>query len=204
MSGAKEQHKKSLDRRYTDMITSVMLAWQPTFLAFLPGTLTPLLRYSYKPFVVPEKVISFGIREIRTLLIKHPGLESATLGSLTPPSLLSSLLFITYVQALCFQAITHSFAQRASSILPVFSSLCTLSIVTGVVPPITLLQEHAAAAVVQFLQPRGRPDKVVPAQIEFAELAQGSQNFRNSRESVPPQIEVAQLPQLLERMRQRS
>jgi hypothetical protein len=38
--------KKSLDKRYTYMITSVMLARRITLLDPLPTTLTPLLRYS--------------------------------------------------------------------------------------------------------------------------------------------------------------
>jgi len=41
---------------------------------------------------------------------------------------------ITSLQPLQFQAITHSFAQRRSAILPVLNSFRTLSIATGVVP----------------------------------------------------------------------
>ncbi len=45
--------------------------------------------------------------------------------------------------------------------------------------------------------------KIIPAKIELLQLAQGSQNLGNSRESVSTQIEVAQLAQLLEGIGQR-
>ena len=122
------------------MITSDMLARQITLLDSLPATLTPLLRYSYKLFCALKEAISFGIKQIQTLLIKHPVLGTRSLRPLTPASLLSSLLLITYVQATCFHAITHSFAQRESSILPVFSCFCTLSIATGVGTPSTSVE----------------------------------------------------------------
>jgi hypothetical protein len=54
------------------MTTSDVLARQITLLDSLPTTLTPLLRYSYKLFVVPKKAISFRIKQIQTLLTKHP------------------------------------------------------------------------------------------------------------------------------------
>jgi hypothetical protein len=65
--------KKSLDNRYTNMITFVMLARQISLLPPLPTALTPLLRYSYKLFVAPKKVNSFVIKQIQTLSAKHPG-----------------------------------------------------------------------------------------------------------------------------------
>ena len=65
------------------------------------------------------------------------------------------------------------------------------------------LQQHATAAGPEFLQPGGKPVKIVPAQIELVELAQGAQNLRDSRESVSTQIEVPQLPKLLEGIGQR-
>ena len=50
-------------------------------------------------------------------------------------NLLSSLLFITYMQTPHFHAIAHSFAQREAYIYPVVNNLRTLSIAIGVVPP---------------------------------------------------------------------
>jgi hypothetical protein len=65
--------QKSLDKRYTTMITYVMLARQISLLPPLPTTLTPLLRYSCKLLVASKKVNSFAIKQIHTLSAKHPG-----------------------------------------------------------------------------------------------------------------------------------
>ena len=53
------------------MITSDMLARQITLLDSLPATLTRLLRYSYKLFCALKEAISFGIKQIQTLLTEH-------------------------------------------------------------------------------------------------------------------------------------
>jgi len=63
--------KKSLDKRYTNMIISVMLARQIPLPDPLSITLTPLLRYSCKLFVAPKKLKSFAIKQIRTLCAKY-------------------------------------------------------------------------------------------------------------------------------------
>jgi hypothetical protein len=64
---------KSLDRRYTYMVISAMLARQITLHNPLPSTLTALLRYSCKLFVAPQKLKSFAIKQIRTLCAKYRG-----------------------------------------------------------------------------------------------------------------------------------
>jgi hypothetical protein len=66
---------KPLDKRYTNMIISVMLARQIPLLDPLPITLTPLFRYSCKLFVAPKKVKSFRIKQIQTLPPKYRGWE---------------------------------------------------------------------------------------------------------------------------------
>lgn len=51
---------------------------------------------------------------------------------------LSSFALITSVQDQQFHKLTHSFAQRRHANFPVLNSLRTLSIATGVVPPVSL------------------------------------------------------------------
>src|SRR5712672_2352394 len=46
----------------------------------------------------------------------------------------TSFLPITSLQLQYFQAVTHSFVRRRSTIPPVFNNFRTLSVVTGVVP----------------------------------------------------------------------
>jgi hypothetical protein len=65
--------KKLLDKRYTIMIISVMLARQVTLLDPLRATLTPLFRYSCKLFIALAKVKSFAIKQIHTLSAKYRG-----------------------------------------------------------------------------------------------------------------------------------
>jgi len=68
----------------------------------------------------------------------HPRLPSARLSlptrafGIRPP--LTPLLFITSIQPQYFHAITHSFAQRQSTIPPNINSFRTLPVTTGVLP----------------------------------------------------------------------
>jgi len=55
------------------MITSVMLARQIILPRPLPAKLTPLRPYSCRLFVAPQKINSFGIKQMQTLFAKHPG-----------------------------------------------------------------------------------------------------------------------------------
>src|ERR1700676_823834 len=66
------------------------------------------------------------------------------------------------------------------------------------------LQQYAATAGVQFIQPRGEPAEVIPAQIQLVQRWHCTHNRWECRESVPAQIEVAQLLEFLERIGQRS
>src|SRR5258706_10307504 len=67
----------------------------------------------------------------------------------------SPLLPITSLQALQFQAVTHSFPQRRTAISFIFSGFRTLFIATGVVPPsrpTTLVQTFGLVSI-SFCRP---------------------------------------------------
>src|SRR5713226_5727422 len=119
------------------MIISVMLARQTTSLRILPARLSSLHSVNWSLLALFFGSSPFRISSLQPLFAKHPGWGTPNLAALAFGNLPSSLLLITYMQAPCFHAITHSFARRESSILPVFSSFCTLAIATGVGTPST-------------------------------------------------------------------
>jgi hypothetical protein len=65
--------EKSLDKRYTNMVISAMLARRVTRLDPLPTTLTPLVRYCCKLLVAPQNPNPFAIKQIQTLSSKCRG-----------------------------------------------------------------------------------------------------------------------------------
>ena len=86
----------------------------------------PLFSYSYESFV--PQPLSFHI----DLNPPRCGSHASTAHSCNPAN---PLFPIPSLQPPQFHAITHSFAQRRTTICPVLSSFRTLSIATGVVSP---------------------------------------------------------------------
>jgi hypothetical protein len=92
-----------------------MLPRQITLPQLLRSAVTPLLRYSCKLFVAPQKVNSFGIKQIQTLSAKHPGVgvpHTVCLGLLRRDARLLS--------ALCFHGLTNCFSRNPFS----FTNIC--------------------------------------------------------------------------------
>ena len=76
-----------------------------------------------------------------------------------PTDVSTRLLAITNLQALCFHAITNSFARRRFSKLFSFNPLRTLSVATGVLPPERFLGRTNAAFDCGLAEPmRSRQD----------------------------------------------
>ena len=99
----------------------------------------PLLSYSYES--LSPQPLSFHIHP------KPPGVRIDCIPLHSVPrclcgnqgfARLSSFALITSVQAQYFHELAHSFAQRRRANIPVLNSLRTLSIATGVVPPVSL------------------------------------------------------------------
>ena len=81
--------KKPLDNRYTDMVTSVMLARQITFFDNPRTKLTPSPTYCCTLFVALKKVNPFGIKQMHALWTKHPcggGTQTLPRRASLPPS----------------------------------------------------------------------------------------------------------------------
>ena len=123
--------QKPLDNRYTDMVTSVMLARQITLPSHpnqansFPDILLQTLCRSEKSQLLWNQANPNSFA--KTLAVGVPvsqSLEHPLVPSPFPP--------ITSLQPLQFHAITHSFAQRRSAIPSVLNSLRSLSIAMGV------------------------------------------------------------------------
>ena len=89
----------------------------------------PLFSYSYESLF--RQPLYFHI---------HPKPPGVWVDCIPPNSFarLSSFALITSVQDQQFHKLTHSFAQRRHANFPVLNGLRTLSIATGVVPPVSL------------------------------------------------------------------
>ncbi|MCU1239445.1 MAG: hypothetical protein JWO71_171 [Candidatus Acidoferrum typicum] len=118
-----------------------------------PFLLAPLFSHRYKPL--------FSQPPCFHIYTKPPGCHPFT-PQATETNRPSPFLLITSLQTQQFHAITHSFAQRDSSIFPIFNTLRTLLMSTGVVPPPTRKRSRKASRLRSAAYPRpGRGVKTV-------------------------------------------
>ena len=78
---------------------------------------------------------SRGVRQNRYIALS-PAYSQSRVNATMDRAITTPLFLIAYLQLLYFHGIAHSFAQRRPSIRLAFSNLRTLSVATGVVPPL--------------------------------------------------------------------
>ena len=107
------------------------------------------MKLTAKPVLLSKRSNPFLLARLFSYPYKSPFPQLLSFTSIWTPGCVPFVLFplatrhfyltpfplITSLQILQFHAITHSFAQRRTSIYPVLNSFRTLSIATGVVPP---------------------------------------------------------------------